>query len=311
MRDWWVKFGCWLIGYNYSIITNCSEASRKIVKKYTSAILILVIIWGFIGFTFAQRYIQANNLISVIVAIVMIFIVVQIERQIILTFKHNGWAYFLRIIIALIMAIVGSVIIDQFIFRHDIEKAQIDVIQKRVNEILPIKSKELLNQIAQIDSLINKKEIQRERIINNISKNPKIKTYEVKSSYNKDTLIGRDIILKEVPNPNISLIEQLDNQLKQLRTEKTLKEDQLLNMRNDLELELKQINGLIDELNVLLKEIILKSWINLFLWILIFLFFLLLELFVLVTKLTDDDADYKDIIKLQLQKRKVSINEIM
>ncbi len=311
MHDWWIKFGCWLIGYNYSIINNCSEASRKIVKKYTSAILILVIIWGFIGFTFAQRYVQASTVVSIIVAIIMIFIVIQIERQIILTFKRNNWAFVFRIAIAIIMAFIGSVIIDQFIFKHDIEKAQIDFIQKRVNEILPVKSKELLVQIAQIDSLINKKELQREQIINHISRNPKIKTYEVKSSFNKDTLVGREILLKEVPNPNIPLIEQLDNQLKQLRTEKAIKEDKLLNMRNDLETELKQKNGLIDELNILIKEILLKSWINSVLWVLIFLFFLLIEGFVLVTKFSDDHADYEDIINLQVNKRRKSINEIM
>ena len=76
MRTWWIRFGCFLTGYNYDIMKNSSEASAKSVKKYTSAILIVSIIWGFIGYSFANRYLHLDTKGSIVGAIIMIFIVI-------------------------------------------------------------------------------------------------------------------------------------------------------------------------------------------------------------------------------------------
>ncbi len=45
MKHPWIRFGCFLTGYNYSILRNCSEAAFKSVKKYTAAMLIVCILW--------------------------------------------------------------------------------------------------------------------------------------------------------------------------------------------------------------------------------------------------------------------------
>jgi hypothetical protein len=37
MNNWWLKFGCFLTGYNYNILDASSEISAKAVKRYTSA----------------------------------------------------------------------------------------------------------------------------------------------------------------------------------------------------------------------------------------------------------------------------------
>ena len=84
--NWWLKFGCYLIGYNYELLIECGEASRKSVKKYTSAMLIVIIIWIANGYNFATIYVnQGNILAGLIAALVCSIIIVQIERQIIIT----------------------------------------------------------------------------------------------------------------------------------------------------------------------------------------------------------------------------------
>ena len=55
--NWWVKFGCKLTGWSSEVLAQCSEASRSQLSKYTSALIILILIWGVTGFCFAQRYI--------------------------------------------------------------------------------------------------------------------------------------------------------------------------------------------------------------------------------------------------------------
>ena len=55
--NWWIKFGCMLTGWSSGVLSQCSEASKCQLSKYTSALLILILIWGVTGFCFAQRYI--------------------------------------------------------------------------------------------------------------------------------------------------------------------------------------------------------------------------------------------------------------
>ena len=176
MKDLWLKAGCYITGYNYTIIKNSSEASAKTVKKYLSAILIVSILWGFIGYTFAERYLHTAPPGSALVAVIMIIIVIQIERQIILSIGKNYLVPVFRTLIGIVMAVIGSVIIDQIIFREDVEKAKISNLQAEVNNILPVKTKELDWQIRQIDSAITLKEAERASIIDEITKKPFIKS---------------------------------------------------------------------------------------------------------------------------------------
>src|SRR5664280_183671 len=165
MKDLWLKTGCYITGYNYGIIKNSSELSAKAVRKYLSAILIVSILWGFIGYCFAHRYLHSGIAGSIAAAIVMIVIVIQIERQIILSVGKNNLVPLFRVVIGVVMAVIGSVIIDQIIFREDVEKVRISNIQTEVNKILPVTTKELDLQIMQIDSAISIKEAERAAII--------------------------------------------------------------------------------------------------------------------------------------------------
>src|SRR5512133_2341877 len=176
MKDMWLKLGCYITGYNYTIIKNSSEASAKTVKKYLSAILIVSILWGFIGYSFAQRYLHTGIAGSSLVSVIMVIIVIQIERQIILSVGRNYLVPVFRTLIGIVMAVIGSVIIDQIIFREDVEKEKISNLQAEVNNILPVKTRELDFQIRQIDSAITLKESERASIIEEITKKPFIKS---------------------------------------------------------------------------------------------------------------------------------------
>ena len=81
--NWWLKFGCFLIGYNYELLQECGEASRKSVKKYTSAMLIVIIIWIANGYNFATIYVNKDNILAgLFAALICSVIIVQIENLI-------------------------------------------------------------------------------------------------------------------------------------------------------------------------------------------------------------------------------------
>ncbi len=321
MRDIWLKTGCFLTGYNYVIIKNSSEASAKSVKKYLSALLIVCIIWGFIGYVFSQRYIHARPWGAALVSFVMVIIVIQIERQIILTTGKSNWALFFRSLIAVVMAIVGSVIIDQIIFKEDVEKLKISRIQEEVNSILSSKTALLDNEIGALDSLINKKERERVDLIDEVTRKPFVKgsTSERKSHIIKvtdkrgnahDSIVTRtDLTLTDVANPKVALIATTDQQIADLRLQKADKQKARISIRQDLETELKARTGFLDELKLLIS-ILTSNTIALIVWILIFIFFLALELFVLVIKFGDAKNDYEKTIMHQMDMRIKMIEEL-
>src|SRR5262245_19792047 len=140
MGNLWVRFGCFLTGYNYKILRGCSEAAVKSVKKYTAAMLIVCILWFFIGFTFAQRYLVSSVTGCIIAGIISVVIIIQIEKQIILSI-NPGWALLVfRGCLALMMSILGAVIIDQILLKKDIELEKVSYITERVDTLLPFKT---------------------------------------------------------------------------------------------------------------------------------------------------------------------------
>ncbi len=314
MKDWWVKFGCFLTGYNYQIVRNSSEVTAKAVKKYLSALLIISGVWGFIGFSFTERYLKAGTVGSIIGAILLIILVIQIERQIILSVGKNWWASGFRILIGLVMAILGSVIIDQIIFKDDVEKERISTIQEEVNRLLPIKTRELKNQIGQIDSMILIKEVERNQVSNEVSLRPTISMPSSTGRYERDStgkmvLIGQDVTNSSAPNPKAGMIPQINEQLQLLQQAKTEKENMIINMQGVIEEELKSKIGFLDEINTLFS-IIWRSPVALFVWFLWFTFFLAIELFVLVTKLFDTVNDYDKTITHQMAVRLRMLEEL-
>src|SRR5690348_6941467 len=120
VREKWLRFGCSMIGYNFGMLNACSELSKKRVLRYTSALIIVIILWSFIGASFCSRYLLGSTWSCVAAAVVMVLLVTQIERQVILSQKNDKLLHLFRLCVALCMAIIGSVIIDQTIFKDDI-----------------------------------------------------------------------------------------------------------------------------------------------------------------------------------------------
>jgi len=299
MKNLWLRFGCFLTGYNYEILQGCSEASAKSVKKYASALTIVGILWGFIGYNFSSQYLGSNSLISFCVALVMITIVFSIERQIILTIGKNWKAAAFRIVIGIIIAIIGSVIIDQIMFKTDIN------IQKEAN-LREMLIDELDKTIIQIDSTLSIKEAELSVINDKFEKKPNVRTVVTSWESERDTTTN-EMVRKKVksetviiPNPVGERIPVIQVQIDTLNFQR----DRLRNRRiaiisgaaitngnnND-----NSSGGFLEELTVM-KSILLKNNEALFIWILFFLFFVSLELFVLVNKFGDSKNDYEETV---------------
>lgn len=329
MKNIWVRFGCFLTGYNYSIVQNCSEISVKAVKRYTSALLIVCLLWAFIGFSFTSRYLTAGLIGSIVGAIIFIIIIIQIERQIILAISPSKWLYATRAIIAITMAIIGSVILDQIIFQQDIELEKITFIEARVNKALDSKTRELRTQIDDLQQAISKKEIERQNYITEIAKNPTSIIYSTSSTTQTekhvtiDQTTGNNVTTEKsipvkvinssnVPNPKISMIAPLQQSINELNIQKSKKETALLNIRPQLEKDISSKVGFLDELEVM-WSLITKSNVAFAIWFIWFVLLFGIEMLVLVSKAFENENDYDRIVKhhMTLQMKKLDLFEQM
>jgi hypothetical protein len=297
--NWWIKWGCFLTGWNSKILSCCSEASYKHLKKYTSALLILIILWAFTGYCFADRYIKLPWWGCIATALVFVLIVIQIERQIILTVGRNRLSGIFRVFIAIIMAVLGSSVIDQIIFGDDIDKKMIEITDRQVEEQLPrrltVIDAKLFSLQHEIDSLdkVNialKEEIAKKPTITTVSSTT---TYiqELQTDNTYKSIPQKTVSTSPIANPRIRQVETNEKNLEWLRRQQedfTLKK---MDAEKNLRKELSEKTGFLEELNAMI-EILKESRTALIFYTFVFLFLLSLELFVVTSKFGDKNCDY-------------------
>ena len=308
------KIGCFLIGWNPNILKECGEASYRQFRKLLSAIVIMMILWGVIGYCFADRYINVSSLpFKIAIAFMFMLIVLCVERVIILTVGRARVMTFMRVLLALCMAILGSCIFDQIIFRNDIEQTIQDgrqeLILKTIQKRLSIYESDIQRIMMEMDS-ISKSTI---RINEELQKNPIIKTTDISTH---EVVVGKDSlgnpIKEKVRNvEQKSMANPLAEQVKANNLQIQLYSEQLdklrLNKQNIAETVTKEINtrpaGFIEELEATLK-VVSQSWVSLTFYLILFGFLTFLELFVLTIKTGETKCDYELIVEHQLNLKK-------
>lgn len=302
--SWWTKFGCMLTGWNADVLAECSEASRSQLSKYTSAMVILIMVWGVTGFCFAQRYIGLPYWACSFVSLFFITIVVMIERQIILTVGKNYWMAAFRVFIALIMAFIGSAIFDQTIFGKDIDKqmasnieAQVEVLSKQRMHIIDDK---LLSLKHDIDSM----DVVNAQLQADVNKAPLISISGVKqlpvtytdSKGSVQTKVKKVVESQEVENPkqkslqnNIAIVQGLRSQEQSWLQKKQ-------NVEDDTRKECTANVGFLEELEAMWTILSTKSVARVF-YLIFFCLLMSLELFVVTSKFGDKECDYEATIK--------------
>ena len=308
------NIGCFLIGCNKNILKECGEASFRQFRKLLSAICIMMVLWGTIGYCFADRYINIDSVVwKVCVALAFMLIVLCVERVIILTVGKARMMSFMRVLLALCMAILGSCIFDQIIFRNDIQQAiqehREDIIKETITKRLSIYDSDIQRITHEMDSLskatiILGEELQKRPTIQgtNVStqeqvvgmdENGRPKKVKVQS-VNTVTMANP---LAEQLKANNDQIQIYSNQLEQLRQDK---KDIAQKTTEEVS---QRAPGFIEELEATLK-VVSQSLISLAFYVILFCFLTFLELFVLTIKMGENKCDYELIVEHQLSLKK-------
>lgn len=308
------NIGCFLIGWDKDILCECGEASYRQYRKLLSAICIMMVLWGTIGYCFADRYINIESCaLKICVSIVFMFIVLCVERVIILTVGKAKLMSVMRILLALCMAILGSCIFDQIIFRNDIQQAiqehREDVIGATIMKRLAIYDSDIQRITQEMDSLSKatialNEELQQRPVIKGTNVSTQEQVVGVDENGNPKKVRTQTVSTVTLANPlaeqlraNNDQIQIYSTQLEQLRQDKKEVADKVREEMN------KRAPGFIEELEATLK-VVSQSKVSLAFYMILFCFLTFLELFVLTIKMGENKCDYELIVENQLYLKK-------
>jgi hypothetical protein len=304
------NIGLFLIGWDKNIMRECGEASYRQYRKLLSAICIMMVLWGTIGYCFADRYLNIEScFLKACVSLAFMFIILCVERVIIL---NVGKAYAMggmRFLMAICMAILGSCIFDQIIFRNDIQQAiqeqREEIISKTITKRLSIYDSDIQRISQEMDSLSEatialNEELQKRPVI----KGTNVSTQEQVIGIDEN---GKPKKVKTQTVNTITLANPLTEQLKANNDQIQIYSTQLEQLRLDkkevaetVRAEISQrAPGFIEELEATLK-VVSQSKVSLAFYIILFCFLTFLELFVLTIKMGENKCDYELIVENQL-----------
>lgn len=301
--NWWIKLGCKLTGWSSSVLSQCSEASKTQLSKYTSALLILMIVWSITGFCFAQRYIGLPIWGCILVSLVFVTIVVMIERQILLALHPTKKLATFRLVIAIIMAIVGSSIFDQTMFGKDIDKQMADMIELQTADLTQ-------KRVSNIDSKLMAFQIEKDSLnkVNSelqadVNAHPWIIQKSVTNSQDRLVVNGKikvvnnpSVTTNQVANPKQIAIAANNEKIKQIVLQENDLNKKKLTVEEDTRKECQANVGFLEELEAMVSIVTTRTVAGIF-YVIFFLLLMSLELFVVTSKMGDEECDYELAIK--------------
>ena len=308
------NIGCFLIGWDKNILSECGEASFRQYRKLLSAISIMMVLWGTIGYCFADRYINIESCaLKLCVALAFMFIVLCVERVIILTVGKARLMSVMRVLLALCMALLGSCIFDQIIFRNDIQQAiqehREDVIGTTITKRLAIYDGDIQRITHEMDSLSKatialNEELQKRPVIKGTNVSTQEQVVGVDENGKPQKVRTQTVNTVTLANPlaeqlkaNNDQIQIYSGQLEQLRLDK---KEVAEKVREEMS---QRAPGFIEELEATLK-VVSQSKVSLAFYIVLFCFLTFLELFVLTIKMGENKCDYELIVENQLSLKK-------
>ena len=315
------KVSSWLIGWNTDILSQCGESSFMALRKYTAGLFILSFIWGTIGYCISTDYLGIENIFGRFgIACVFVFIVFNVEKYIVL--GNGSWKTFtpyFRILLGVCMALVGSIIMDKYFIRQDIDIQMQTERTKKANVEIPLNMANIEAEINSYSKLIDSLDNVNAALKAKYEAEPTKKVTEVvphpisdgSDAYGnpKEKLVWLPST-KQIENPVKEFIASNDTLLKRYR--RSL--DELKNQKFNVEAEVrdkydlqKHPAGFLEELDATI-EILSNSTVALVVYLVILAILLSLELLIVLSKYGEKPCDYELLVKHQLKMKSGSLS---
>lgn len=302
MNNLYIKALCAFVGWDYKVLNECSTASKKTLHRYTGAIMLLMMLWFYIGHSMAWRYFKIESSgYQIVVGAIFALIIWIIERQIILIVGKNNAIKWFRMGLAAIMALLGATIIDQVMFGKDIDAQTKKVIAERASDIFESKKRVSVERLELLQKELDSLEHQSSLLLEAITKRPKITTWRQKIT-GADSLGNAKYGYEQetAPNPKVLDRERVVRRMDDIQKNMASIYDAQQGMWEESEKEAEENIGLLTELDITFsKDVIGSSIWTLIFYFLVFGFFLLIELLVVSGKMFSEPCDYEKLVEQQ------------
>lgn len=281
---------CFFTGFDSTLMLECSKLSIKRLKSYFAALVIISIIWFLIGYKFSTLYVKLPLWGGLLAGMAATLIIIMIERQIMLQVKSNtGFAVF-RVIMGIITAFIGATIIDQILFQDDIERKMLETNENEVEMLMPVKIKEFREKEKEYDKKIQSLDSALKKQQAEMEKRPFVYDVSVEIDTVRKTTSTKTVTK---PNPAREEIEKIRKEIKYWQGKKDTITYKIMNLRQEVENEVKGKKGFLTEIKALMS-VIWGSTMSIIVYLIFFAMFLVIELLVVLIKsLNKTHTDYE------------------
>lgn len=117
-----LRIACTLTGDDYDMLKGDTPASRRKVVAMSIAMLIPVTVWFLSGYLLASQVLQKGTAVSLATGGCCALLVFLMEKLVVMS--KGGWGMrIFRVLIGFIVAMLGSLALDEVVFREDIDTA--------------------------------------------------------------------------------------------------------------------------------------------------------------------------------------------
>lgn len=148
-----LKYYSLIIGEDPAYTANFHPSSKRKIGLYASCIFLPVILWFINAYLLVDQVLEGGKVIALVTGFIAAFMIFLIERAVIMS-KGGGWIATFRILLGFVIALLGSVCMDEVVFKHDID-----------NQVAKYKDQHLANATASIDTSFSFKIQQQQAIV--------------------------------------------------------------------------------------------------------------------------------------------------
>lgn len=153
-----LKLACNIIGEEYPYVKTFTQGGKRKIYLYANCLLVPVILWFINGYLLITNVLEGTMFAALLTAFIAAFIIFLIERAIIMS-NGSKPIFWFRIVLGFIVASLGSISLDEVIFKHDIDNQVAIYKQAAIDSAVHKVERDYQNQIALQQSIVNQKGI--------------------------------------------------------------------------------------------------------------------------------------------------------
>ena len=152
-----LKYYSIIIGENPEYTKHFQPSGKRKIALFANCLMVPVILWFINSYLLVSHVLEGSFFAAILTAFVAGFIIFLIERAIVMS-NGSKPIFWFRILLGLIVASLGSISMDEVIFKHDIDNQVAYYKQVESDNAVQRVESEYQDQIAKQQSIVSQKE---------------------------------------------------------------------------------------------------------------------------------------------------------